>query len=257
MKGDGMTEKKAKLFIGETEVGTIEGMTNYGLHVGPEDFAADPKGDEAPVAFDAVYDPYSIEEIEKFITASGSDDLPTFGGSFIGGIYLQQVPSEMAACIKAIFDSGKEVKSYLEIGVAAGGTVFIINHFFKPSRIVLIDDNKHPKSKFRPAILQGIPAEQVIGNSHEPRVIDSVDGEFDLVVLDGDTGYEGTMADVINYASKITKGGFLILHDTANKGLGVCRAAEGLPRGNDFVLVGEWIASEGAACGVALFRKDV
>lgn len=207
------------------------------------------------VEFKVIYNPYSLEEIEKFILTLGSDDLPAFGGTFMGGVYLQQVPSELASCIKAILDSGKEIKSYLEIGVAAGGMAFIINHFFKPSRIVLIDDNQHPKSKLRPSILQGIVTEQAIGNSHEQRVIDSVTGSFDLVFFDGDTGYEATMADVSNYASKLTKGGFLALHDTANKGFGVCRAVKELAQGYDFTLVGEWI--ESTTCGIALFRKEM
>jgi len=204
-----------------------------------------------------VHDPHPLEEIEKVIMASGSDDLVTFGGSYIGGVYLQQVPSELSSCIKAILDSGKEIMSYLEIGVAAGGTTFIINHFFHPFRIVLIDDNQHPKVKFRSAILRGVATEQKIGNSHNQEIIDSVSGPFDLILLDGDTGYDATMADISNYTSKLTAGGFLILHDTANSGQGVYHVVKELAQGTEFTLVGEWISGSGPSCGIALFRKDM
>jgi len=205
-------------------------------------------------------DAFESAEIESFISAAGSDDLPTFGGSFVGGIYLQQVPSELASCIKAIMatsNSNSPINSYLEIGVAAGGTAFIINHFFHPSRIVLIDDNQHPKSKHRAAILQGINTEQIIGNSHDYNIIDRVDGLFDLIVLDGDTSYEGTLADVSNYLPKLAKGGFLVLHDTANLGLGVCRVVEELRQGTNLAFLGEWIAKEVPSCGNVLFRKEM
>jgi predicted O-methyltransferase YrrM len=206
-----------------------------------------------------IYDPYSIEEIEKFIMGAGSDDLPTFGGSVVGGIYLQQVPSELASCIKSLIDSGQAIQSYLEVGVAAGGTTFIINHFFHPSRIVLIDDNQHPKSRFRASILRGIPTTEIIGNSHEEKVITNTNTTepFDFIFLDGDNSYEGTMADVTNYASKLTSGGFLAIHDTGFKSWGVSKVVRELVDGSDFTFIGEWIAKEGPFCGIALFRKDI
>lgn len=232
MKEEKVVEKKVKIFIGDKEVIPVDSFKIQG------------------------YVP-TIEEIEQFILDSGSDDLPTFGGSFCGGIYLQQVPSEFASCIKAILDSGVEISSYLEIGVAAGGTAFIINHFFHPTRIVLIDDNQHPKTKYRKEILGDISTEQIVGNSHIQTIIDSVTAPFDLVFLDGDTGYDSTMADIANYASKLVKGGFLVLHDTANKGQGVYQVVQELSKGQKFALVGEWIASTGPSCGIALFRKDM
>jgi len=209
------------------------------------------------VEVDLDMDKRRLDFITKFILDSGSDDLPTFGGSYVGGIFLQQVPSELASCIKAILDSGVEISSYLEIGVASGGTTFIINHFFHPSRIVLIDDNKHPKTKYRSTILRGIVTEQIVGNSHTPAIINNVIGPFDLILLDGDTGYDATMADISNYTPHLAKGGFLILHDTANSGQGIYHVVKELAHGtNDFTLIGEWIADSGPSCGIALFRKE-
>ncbi len=239
---------KTKINIGDTE---IVGETDFKLHVGPEDFNPEP----IIVEVDLDMDKHRLDFITQFILDSGSDDLPTFGGSFVGGIYLQQVPSEFASCIKAILDSGVEISSYLEIGVASGGAAFIISHFFHPTRIVLIDDNQHPKAKYRKEILKGIVTEQFIGNSHTQSIIDSVTGPFHLILLDGDTGYEAIMADINNYASKLNSGGFLAIHDTANSGFGVYQVVGELSQGSDYKLIGEWIDS--VSCGIALFRKEV
>ncbi len=63
----------------------------------------------------------------------------------------------MAPCIKAILNSGEFPAHYLEIGAAAGGTTYLIDHFLEPRIIVLIDDNKHPKAHLRPYVLRDIP----------------------------------------------------------------------------------------------------
>ncbi len=82
------------------------------------------------ISFSAVYDPvYSLDLIEQFILDAGSDNLGVFGGIYEGGIHCQQIPDEIAPCILTILESGESIKSYLEIGVAAGGSTFLFNHF--------------------------------------------------------------------------------------------------------------------------------
>ena len=71
----------------------------------------------------------TMQSIIDFILASGSDDLATFGGKHEGGIHCQQIPDELAPCILAILESGETINAYLEIGVAAGGTTFLVNHY--------------------------------------------------------------------------------------------------------------------------------
>src|SRR3972149_4521353 len=97
----------------------------------------------------------TVEEIEQFVIDAGSDHVPTFGGKYEGGMQIQQIPDEIAPCIMAILKSGEPIKNYLEIGVAAGGMVALINHYFHPGKIVLIDDNAHPKHHIRPYVLDG------------------------------------------------------------------------------------------------------
>ncbi len=199
---------------------------------------------------------FDLKYIEEFIEAAGSDDLPTFGGKFEGGIHCQQISDELAPCILAIIQSGKVIKSYLEIGVAAGGTTFIINYFLTPDRIVLIDDNKHHKARLRPGILADVKKEEIIGDSRDKSIVEKAQGIYDLIIIDGNHLYEGVKADINNYLPMLSEDGFLILHDSALNQLGVPRAVQELKESME--LVGEYVTGKHSQpCGVALFRKAI
>lgn len=200
----------------------------------------------------------SVEEIERYIISVGSDSLPVFGGTYEGGVHIQQIPDELAPCILAIVESGEKVRSFLEIGVAAGGTTFTLNHFLDPDRIVLIDNNAHPKHILRPYILKDIVCEEIIGNSRDPEIIARPKGPFDLVIIDGDHSYEAVKEDVKNYLPKLRKGGFLVLHDSATNqwGCEVSQVVEELKESTNVQLVNEYISvKHSSPCGLALFRK--
>jgi cephalosporin hydroxylase len=199
----------------------------------------------------------SVEEIERFVLAAGSDSIAVFKGAFEGGVHIQQVPDEIAPCIKAMVDSGETMKSLLEIGSAAGGTTFLLNHFFGLENIVLIDDNRHPKHTLRPQILEGIERKEIIGNSRDQAVIDQIEGQFDVLIIDGDHSYEGVTADIGNYLPFLRDRGFLVLHDTATWiwGSEVPRASLELQQDKLVEFVDEFVSKTPPVCGVALFRK--
>jgi predicted O-methyltransferase YrrM len=200
----------------------------------------------------------TVEEIEKFVIDAGSDHVPTFGGKFEGGAQIQQVPDEIAPCIKAILDSGKLINDYLEIGVAAGGTTFLMNHFLHPANIVLIDDNQHPKHHVRQYILCDVSYKQIIGNSQSQTVIDLVkDQKFDIIIIDGDHSFNGVKSDVENYFPMLRKDGFLIFHDSVcQECWGVHLVVEEVKKSGEAELIGEYITEKHSRpCGVALFRK--
>lgn len=199
-------------------------------------------------------------EIEKYIMEMGSDDLPTFGGTFEGGIHCQQIPDEITPCIKAIMDSKFKVESYLEIGVAAGGTTFLMNHFFKPGTIILIDDNKHHKAGHRSGILTGINYKELIGRSDDAAVINAAFelAPFDVIFIDGDHNYPGVKLDVVTYLPMLRRGGFLILHDSQLTEWGVFRVTAELKADASVTLVDEFVSKKHhRPLGVALFRKAV
>lgn len=201
----------------------------------------------------------SALEIETFILYSGSDHVQTFGGSFEGGIQVQQVPDEFAACIKTIMDSGEPIKNYLEIGSAAGGSAFLINHFLHPENIILVDNNKHPKAHVRSYILRDMKYREIIGNSHDQGTIDQVRATgllFDAILIDGDHFYEGVVADVKNYAKFLRSGGFLIFHDSRiGSPYGCYGVARDIEQSSEWLVVDEYISSKYPVCGILLARK--
>lgn len=202
---------------------------------------------------------HTLSDIEKFVNEAGSDHLPTFGGKFEGGIQCQQIADEIAPCILAIIESGEQIKSYLEIGVAAGGTTFLFDHFFSPENIILIDNNTHPKAHVRPYILRDITYTEIIGHSQADgtaAVLKETEVNFDIVLIDGDHTYAGVSRDIEIYRECLKEGGFLILHDTALPEWGVKQATEELKQDSGFEFIGEYVTQKHTSpCGVALFKK--
>lgn len=198
-------------------------------------------------------------EIQKFIFDCGSDSVSTFGGQDIdNSIQCQQVPEELAQCILALKDSGEAISSYLEVGAAAGGSVFLMDHFFKPTKIVLIDDNKHSKSHIRDYILRGITYTTIIGNSHDKatRMMAEAQKPYDAVMIDADHYYEGVRVDVDIYGEFVRPGGFLIIHDSKiGHPYGVERVATELKRDKGWEVVGEYVAKAGPVCGILLLKR--
>lgn len=202
---------------------------------------------------------FDLKIIEQFVIAAGSDSVQVFGGAFEGGIQAQQIPDEIAPCILALLESKKQINNYLEIGAAAGGTTFLFNHFFKPERIVLIDDNRHWKAHIRPYVLRDIPHEEIIGISQSEGTVEALKDlglKFDVILIDGDHSYNGVKLDTVLYLPYLRPGGFLIFHDSSMPDWGVCRVVRELKEDRGMEFVGEYIsAKHSPACGVALFRK--
>ena len=199
-----------------------------------------------------------VTQIYDFICRSGSDHLPTFGGTFEGGINAQQVPMELASCLATILESGKKIESFLEIGAAAGGTTFLVDHFLKPKNIVLIDDNRHPKAHVRPYILRDVKRQEIIGDSQHSNTVDQVeklDLSFDLLLIDGDHSFPGVKKDFDNYFPIVKVGGFILFHDSALINFGVYPFVNGLKLDDRCNFIGEFINDSFPRCGLALFEK--
>lgn len=200
----------------------------------------------------------TLEEIEQFILDAGSANLPAFGGKFEGGIYCQHMPDELAPCILTILESGETVKSYLEIGVAAGGTTFLFDHFFHLEKIILIDENKHYQAGFRAGILNGINCQEIIGRSDAEKSIKMASGlaPFDIILIDGDHSYPGIKLDIVHYLPFLRLGGFLILHDSTWLPGGVTRVVRELKSDTGMEFIDEFVSKKHPSpCGTALFRK--
>jgi predicted O-methyltransferase YrrM len=197
-------------------------------------------------------------EIEEFVLEQGSDSLGIFGGRFEGGIHGQQVPDEFAACVTAILATGKPVRSYLEIGAAAGGSTFLFHHFLHPEKIVLIDDDKHHRAGLRAKVLEGIPHREVVGNSAWPETLKRVRDlgfSYDLILVDAAHDYASAKLDVVLYRPFLKPGGLLLLHDTVYAPGGVGRIMRELKEDEGMEFIGEYVSEKYPKCGAALFRK--
>lgn len=203
---------------------------------------------------------WDLEDIEQFILKSGSDDLPTFGGSFEGGCHCQQIYDEFSPMILELINSGENLENYLEVGVAAGGTTKILNHFFKFKTSVLIDDNKHPKAQLRSQVLKDVNVKELIGNSFEMRIIVAAEnlGPYDLIFIDGNHKLKFVELDAANYFPMLRKGGFIAFHDSVMEEWGVCKIVSDLRNDPSVNFIGEYVTKTNTrACGLALFQKAI
>lgn len=197
-------------------------------------------------------------EIEQYILEAGSDNISVFAGRFEGGVHCQQVPDEFAEFIAAVLGSGAIIKNYLEIGVAAGGTTYVLNHYFHPEKIVLVDDNRHIKAPLRPEILWDVERKEIIGHSGDARVLAEVAAlglKYDLIVIDGDHTYPGVKADADNYLPYLNEGGLVMFHDSVLPDWGIMAVVAELKGAKDMEFVGEYKSSMRAPLGIALFKK--
>lgn len=201
---------------------------------------------------------FKLEEIKQFILAAGSDHLPTFGGDYEGGVHLQQCPDEITPCLVELLKYQSEIKNYLEIGSAAGGSVYIFNHYFPLEKIVLIDDNKHWKHALRNEVLKGIERQELVGRSDEESIVQAVADmgiKFDLIVIDSDHSYQNARVEATIYIPFLKPGGFLFLHDTVLFPSGPGRLMRELAKEPEMDLVAEYIQPDGPKCGIGLLRR--
>jgi len=196
-----------------------------------------------------------IEEIESF----GSSGVHAYSGKFTGGIYLAQIPKEIAQCIAYLRDGDKSIESYLEIGSLAGGTAYVFNKFFDIKTTVLIDDNTREESKFRSSNLADIDYVEFIGNSQSPEAFNFVKDigcTFDIVLIDGDHSYDGVSSDVKNYSRFVSPGGYLIMHDVTGN-FSVRQVFDGIRASGNFESVVEFADyTQKFICGIGVIKRN-
>lgn len=211
------------------------------------------------VSFEATYDPdgHSLEAIEQFILDSGSEDLTVFGGKWKGGVFAQQNSDELAPCLLHILESGLSINGYLEIGAAAGGTVYLINHFLHPRGIVIVDDGKHEHAWMRRTILSGITHTDIRGLSYQQDTLFTAKqfAPYDLIFVDADHTYLSVRADVALYLPMLSSGGFMIMHDSTYFKDDVGRVVKELQSDPQVEFIAEYVSKKYQPLGTSLFRK--
>jgi predicted O-methyltransferase YrrM len=199
----------------------------------------------------------TVEEIEQFILDAGSDDLTVFGGKWKGGVFAQQNSDELAPCLFHILNSGIKINGYLEIGAAAGGTTYLINHFLHPKGIVIVDDGQHPRAWMRKTILAGINYENIQGMSYQLPIIEAAKqfAPYDLIFVDADHSYPSVRADITCYLPMLSSGGFMIMHDSTYFKDDVGRVVKELQSDPQVEFIAEYLSKKYQPLGTSLFRK--
>ncbi len=202
--------------------------------------------------------------IEFFVHSLGSDKLSSLGGTYEGGKRLQQIPDEIAPCIADLVGLNclRQLKNFLEIGSAAGGTAFLFNHYFQFENIVLIDDNIYLKKIKQPELrhenLKGMKYIEIIGNS---RAVDTLEKfralkmTFDFMIIDGDHRPTHIDRDVILYTPFLNPKGYLMLHDTV-EARGVKAVFNRLKEDEKYIFINEYVSkTQKRPCGIGIFQR--
>lgn len=142
-----------------------------------------------------------------------------FGGSGYYRVKTLQIPSEIHALARAVEEIGPRVA--LEIGTAAGGTLFIWSQLVA-QRVISCDlqDMQAQQGLYQRFPPSGSRCKVTLlsGDSHAPtfrqRVEQTLAGEdVDFLFIDGDHSEQGVTADFVNYRHLVRPGGIIAFHD--------------------------------------------
>jgi predicted O-methyltransferase YrrM len=137
------------------------------------------------------------------------------------GVKVQQKDDELSA----LFDwlGNRTFKTYVEIGVAAGGTTWLFTSFVEPGGLIIDIDpytsnkpNIELARKIAVELKKTYEVELVVMHSNRAlsRVQELLAGRtIDFLHIDGLHTYEGVKYDFEHYSPLVTRGGIIQLHD--------------------------------------------
>ena len=119
----------------------------------------------------------------------------------------QQKPAELVGFLTLLAVVNPQI--VVEIGVAAGGTVWAWQHY--ADQVIGIDNS--PDAPYKGNV-------HIVGDSHDPdtftELLAALDGNLiDCLFIDGDHSYDGARQDFDMYAPLVRPGGVVALHDIA------------------------------------------
>ncbi|MBN1320286.1 MAG: class I SAM-dependent methyltransferase [Thermoleophilia bacterium] len=150
--------------------------------------------------------------------------------SFLGStIRSLQRTDELTALVSLI--AAERPRFSLEIGTAAGGTLFLLCRTSDPEGLILSVDlprgpygggyRKHREKLYRSFAKEGQRLVLIRGDSHSPEthaaVVSALEGaKLDLLIVDGDRTYEGVKRDWQDYGPLVRTGGVVAFHDVCH-----------------------------------------
>jgi predicted O-methyltransferase YrrM len=137
------------------------------------------------------------------------------------GIRPVQRPAEITRLLKLIVEEGPQ--RIVEIGTAAGGTLFLLATFAPDdARIMSIDLPEGYAARkvplYRKFAREGQRVDLLRADSHAATTVDAVrewlgEESLDLLFIDGDHRYDGVAMDTQLYTPMVRAGGLVVFHD--------------------------------------------
>jgi len=151
-----------------------------------------------------------------------------------GNLTLQQIPEEYFELLQIFKNSN--IKTYLELGVANGGSFFVNSIFLQNTaeQLHCVDNlaykDTHVKQT-KEKIESKVNKLKELFPEKEFKFFNSTTDEFfaqnkktyDCIFIDADHSYEGVKKDFENALEVLNENGILIFHDIANAEVGVCK----------------------------------
>lgn len=187
-----------------------------------------------------------------------------FCAKYAGNLEVQQIPSEYLGLLN--FFKSNNINTYLELGVANGGS-FFINSIFSQQTTKLIhcvdclayQDAPHVKQTFSKInskvnkLKEFFPDKEIhfFNMTTDDFFIQNTQ-KYDCIFIDADHSYEGVMKDYINSLKFVNKNGWLIFHDINNSDTGVCRAWNEIK--NKHAIQNIFSHEYSKACGIGILK---
>ena len=197
----------------------------------------------------------------------GVSETGYFCANFSGNLEIQQIPEEYSRLLN--FFKNTDIKNYLELGVANGGS-FFINSIFLQNTLAFgecVDclayrDIPHVKQT-EEKILSKInklnaffPQKQFnFINSTTDNFFENIcNKEYCCIFIDADHSYESVLNDYKNSLKHIKKNGYLLFHDIANHNTGVARCWNEIKENHK--LIGEFVHPHVKNCGIGVLQIE-
>lgn len=163
---------------------------------------------------------------------AGSSQPDYFYCNTPGNLTLQQIPEEYAELLSIFKNSN--IESYLELGVANGGSFFINSIFLQNTakKLYCVDNLAYKDTHVQQTeskILSKVNKLKEMFPDKTFKFYNSTTDDyfktsrdyFDCIFIDADHSYEGVKKDFENALNHVNENGILIFHDIANAETGV------------------------------------